>query len=183
VTTPDAGELQAAAGQPAAAPALQAGGSVYALLADGSTAEIRPADPQDAGAVKEMHEAMSAENLYLRFFSLSRRSAEQEAQRVCRPASADHAALLAWLGGRLVGVASYEPAGTAGAAEVAFAVPEREADPADHDESEAPRGVDDRDVTDRDAPNPDRHHQSERACGAREHDGRGHPRSRAPLGS
>ena len=122
--TPDAGELQAAAGQPAAAPALQAGGSVYALLADGSTAEIRPAGPQDAGAVKEMHEAMSAENLYLRFFSLSRRSAEQEAQRVCRPASADHAALLAWLGGRLVGVASYEPAGTAGAAEVAFAVPD-----------------------------------------------------------
>jgi acyl-CoA synthetase (NDP forming)/RimJ/RimL family protein N-acetyltransferase len=121
---PGAAEPQAAAGQPAAAPALQAGGSVYALLADGSTAEIRPAGPQDAGVVKEMHEAMSAENLYLRFFSLSRRSAEQEAQRVCRPAGADHAALLAWLGGRLVGVASYEPVGTAGSAEVAFAVPD-----------------------------------------------------------
>ncbi len=32
--------------------------------------------------------------------------------------------LLAWLAGRLVGVASYEPVGTAGSAEVAFAVPD-----------------------------------------------------------
>jgi hypothetical protein len=64
-----------------AAPALQAGASVYALLTDGSTAEIRPAGPQDAGAVRAMHEAMSPDNLYLRFFTLSRGSAEQEAQR------------------------------------------------------------------------------------------------------
>jgi hypothetical protein len=70
--------------------------------------------------VQAMHEAMSPENLYLRFFSLSRNSAEREAQRVCRPAGPDHAVLLAWL----VGVASYEPVGTAGSAEVAFAVPD-----------------------------------------------------------
>ena len=74
--------------------------------------------------MQEMHEAMSAENLYLRFFSLSRRSAEQEAQRAGLPAGADHAALLAWLGGRLVGVASYEPVGTARRREAAFAVPD-----------------------------------------------------------
>jgi acyl-CoA synthetase (NDP forming)/GNAT superfamily N-acetyltransferase len=125
VTTPDVAPPQAGAGPAAAmAPALQAGGSVYALLTDGSTVEIRPAGPQDAGAVQAMHEVMSPENLYLRFFSLSRRSAEQEAQRVCRPAGPDHAMLLAWLAGRLVGVASYEPTGTAGTAEVAFAVPD-----------------------------------------------------------
>jgi acyl-CoA synthetase (NDP forming)/GNAT superfamily N-acetyltransferase len=118
---PQAGTAPAAGG---AAPALQAGASVYALLTDGSTAEIRPAGPQDAGAVRAMHEAMSPDNLYLRFFTLSRGSAEQEAQRTCRPAGPDHAVLLAWLGGRLVGVASYEPAGTAGTAEVAFAVPD-----------------------------------------------------------
>jgi acyl-CoA synthetase (NDP forming)/GNAT superfamily N-acetyltransferase len=97
---------------------------VHALLTDGSTAEIRPARPPDAGAVQAMHEALSAENLYLRFFSLSRRSAETEARRVCRPPGPDHAALLAWLDGRLVGVASYEPDGTDGRAEVAFAVPD-----------------------------------------------------------
>jgi acyl-CoA synthetase (NDP forming)/GNAT superfamily N-acetyltransferase len=118
---PQAGTAPAAG---RAAPALQAGTSVYALLTDGSTVEIRPAGPQDAGAVRAMHEAMSPDNLYLRFFTLSRGSAEQEAHRVCRPAASDHAVLLAWLGGRLVGVASYEPAGTAGTAEVAFAVPD-----------------------------------------------------------
>ena len=107
-----------------AAPVSEAAGSVYALLADGSTVEIRPARPEDAAAVQAMHEAMSPENLYLRFFSMSRNSAEREAERVCRPADASHGVLLAWQDGRLIGVASYEPAGTAGAAEVAFAVPD-----------------------------------------------------------
>ena len=96
----------------------------YALLADGSTAEIRPAGPADADAVRAMHAAMSPENLYLRFFTLSPNNAEREAARVCRDPGPDGAALLAWLGDRLVGVASYEPAGTPGAAEVAFAVPD-----------------------------------------------------------
>jgi acyl-CoA synthetase (NDP forming)/RimJ/RimL family protein N-acetyltransferase len=96
----------------------------YALLTDGSTVEIRPATPQDAAAVLQMHAAMSSENIYLRFFSLSMSSAEREARRVCREPGPDHAALLAWLGGRLVGVASYEPTGKPGAAEIAFAVPD-----------------------------------------------------------
>src|SRR5580658_7875952 len=34
-------------------------GQVYALLADGTTVEIRPAGPDDFGAVKAMHEALS----------------------------------------------------------------------------------------------------------------------------
>jgi hypothetical protein len=34
-------------------------GGVYALLADGTTVEIRPAGPGDFDAVKAMHEAMS----------------------------------------------------------------------------------------------------------------------------
>ena len=71
-----------------------------------------------------MHAAMSPENIYLRFFSLSPRAGEQEAQRVCREPGPDHAALLAWLGGRLVGVASYEPTGRPAEAEIAFAVPD-----------------------------------------------------------
>jgi acyl-CoA synthetase (NDP forming)/GNAT superfamily N-acetyltransferase len=126
VSTPRPARARAGTGPDAvrAAPGQPAGGSVYALLTDGRTAEIRPARPGDAGAVQAMHEALSPENLYLRFFTLSRGSADQEAQRVCRPAGPDHAVLLAWLGGRLIGVASYEPGGTAGTAEVAFAVPD-----------------------------------------------------------
>jgi acyl-CoA synthetase (NDP forming)/GNAT superfamily N-acetyltransferase len=108
----------------AAGTGQQANAHVYALLTDGSTAEIRPASPEDAEAVREMHLAMSPDNLYLRFFSMSPYSAVTEAERVCRPPGPDHAVLLAWLGGRLVGVASYELAGESGTGEVAFAVPD-----------------------------------------------------------
>ena len=69
--------------------------SVYALLADGRTVEIRPAVAADFDAVKAMHEAMSPDNAYLRFFSISRLAAEQEARRVTRAPGPHHAALLA----------------------------------------------------------------------------------------
>jgi acyl-CoA synthetase (NDP forming)/RimJ/RimL family protein N-acetyltransferase len=98
--------------------------STYALLTDGSTIEIRPARPQDAAAVREMHAAMSPDNIYLRFFSMNPHAAEQEAKRVTRDPGADHEALLAWLGGKLVGLASYEATGKPGVAEIAFSVPD-----------------------------------------------------------
>ena len=94
---------------------------VYALLTDGTTAEIRPAVPGDLAAVQAMHEAMSPATSYLRFFSYSRLSAEEEAKRVCRPPGPGHQALLALCGGEIAGVASYEVGGS-GQAEVAFAV-------------------------------------------------------------
>ncbi len=40
---------------------------MYALLADGSTVEIRPAGPADFDTVRNTHAAMSPDNLYLRF--------------------------------------------------------------------------------------------------------------------
>ena len=96
--------------------------SGYALLADGRTVEIRPATPADYEAVKAMHEAMSPENVYLRFFSYSRLSAETEARRVTGPCPG-RVALLALSEGELVGVASYEVAAhDQSAAEIAFAV-------------------------------------------------------------
>jgi acyl-CoA synthetase (NDP forming)/GNAT superfamily N-acetyltransferase len=96
--------------------------SVYALLTDGTTAEIRPAAPGDVAAVRAMYEAMSPENSYLRFFDFSRLSAEQEAKRVCRAPTAEQAALLAVVGGMIVGVASYEVKDGTTEAKVAFAV-------------------------------------------------------------
>jgi acyl-CoA synthetase (NDP forming)/GNAT superfamily N-acetyltransferase len=108
--------------EPASQPANVRGASVYALLADGTTIEIRPATPGDLPMVRAMHEAMSEDNTYLRFFSLSKLSAEREAARVCRAPAADHAALLAFRGRDLVGVATYEPAGRASTAEIALAV-------------------------------------------------------------
>ena len=94
----------------------------YALLSDGSTVEIRQASPEDAADVRQMHEDLSPANAYFRFFSFSPQAPEREAQRLCRPEDAEHAALLARLDGRLVGVASYEPTGRPGVAEIAFAV-------------------------------------------------------------
>ena len=87
---------------------LEGPASVYALLADGRTVEIRPATRADYAAVKAMHEAMSPGNAYLRFFSLSRLAAEQEARRVTRAPGADHAALLALYDGQVVALASFE---------------------------------------------------------------------------
>jgi L-amino acid N-acyltransferase YncA len=81
---------------------------VYGLLADGSTAEIRPAGPADFDAVKAMHEAMSPENAYLRFFIPSRTAAETEARRLCREPGPGRMALLALTSGEVVRCASCE---------------------------------------------------------------------------
>lgn len=93
----------------------------YALLTDGSTVQIQRARPEDADAVRDMHAAMSPDNMYLRFFSMSPANADREAQRICRPPGPDHVALIAWLDGIVVGVASYEMV-RHNTAEVAFAV-------------------------------------------------------------
>jgi acyl-CoA synthetase (NDP forming)/GNAT superfamily N-acetyltransferase len=100
-----------------------AGGSgrSYALLADGTTLTIRPPGPEDYEAVKRLHEAMSPENLYFRFFSASRVSAEREARRVCLDDRPGMVALLGLLGDELVGVASYEPDPGGVTAEIALA--------------------------------------------------------------
>ena len=96
---------------------------VYALLADGTTVEIREACSDDSDAVRAMHEAMAPDNIYLRFFSYSERSAEIEARRICHDQAPGNAALLALSDGELVGVASYGGLrGHPGQAVVSFAV-------------------------------------------------------------
>src|SRR5215472_7707638 len=127
------GASPAGAPEAAAAPPLLAdvtAKSVYALLADGTTVEIRPAEPEDFDAIKAMHEAMSPANLYLRFFSMSRTASEREARRLTREPGPDHTALLALASGEVVGTASYEVAkdqeskNLKDTAEIAFAVAE-----------------------------------------------------------
>ena len=94
---------------------------MYALLADGTTVEIRPAGPGDFDAVKAMHQAMSPDNTYMRFFNISRLAAEIEARRICKDPAPGQVALLAISDGEVVGVASYVSE-VQGQAEVAFAV-------------------------------------------------------------
>jgi acyl-CoA synthetase (NDP forming)/GNAT superfamily N-acetyltransferase len=100
----------------------------YALLTDGTTVEIRPATPRDFDAVQAMYAAMSPDNIYLRFFSFSRLSADHEAERICRERLPGRVALLALAAGEIVGAGSYDIVGCPGepadSAEVAFAVAE-----------------------------------------------------------
>jgi len=104
-------------------PAQGAERPVYALLADGTTVEIRPAGPDDFDGVKAMHEAMSPNNTYLRFFNISRMVAEAEARRICLNPAPGSVALLALADAEVAGVASYVPDGEdKQLAEVAFAV-------------------------------------------------------------
>jgi acyl-CoA synthetase (NDP forming)/GNAT superfamily N-acetyltransferase len=98
---------------------------VYALLTDGTTVAIRPIYPADLDAVRDMHRGMSPDNLYLRFFGISPRIADEVAARLCREPEADRAVLGAWLAGDLVGVAEYERTTKAGVAEIALAVADR----------------------------------------------------------
>jgi acyl-CoA synthetase (NDP forming)/RimJ/RimL family protein N-acetyltransferase len=96
--------------------------ATYALLADGSTIEIRQATPRDFDAIRDMHADLSPNNAYFRFFNLSPKAPEREATRVSRPRDDKHVALLALLSGQLVGVATYEVIEAPDRAEIAFAV-------------------------------------------------------------
>ncbi|MFD0899158.1 bifunctional acetate--CoA ligase family protein/GNAT family N-acetyltransferase [Actinomadura sediminis] len=98
---------------------------VFALLTDGTQVEIRRLDAADRDVVCELHRGLSEQSLYLRFFGLNQAMAGQVADRICRSGGGDHAALGAWLGGDLVGVAEYEPTGVPGEADVAMAVADR----------------------------------------------------------
>ncbi|MFD7934170.1 GNAT family N-acetyltransferase [Streptomyces sp. NPDC059755] len=96
--------------------------TVHALLADGTTVRIRPVRPSDHDQVRGFYEEMSADNLRLRFFSASRRSAATAADRACAPTPPGYRALLAEVDGRVIGLAEYDTAGEKDDAEVSIAV-------------------------------------------------------------
>ncbi|MFK4145370.1 GNAT family N-acetyltransferase [Streptomyces sp. NPDC004065] len=95
---------------------------VHALLTDGTTVRVRAAGPGDHDAVLRLYEQMSDDNLRLRFFSVSRTSARQGADRVAGPPRPGYRALVAEHAGRLVGLAEYEAEPNGSTADVALAV-------------------------------------------------------------
>ncbi|POM23553.1 Acetyltransferase Pat [Actinomadura rubteroloni] len=104
---------------------LTAAEPVFAPLADGVQVEIRPLVQADRDAVRGLHRSLSPDSLYARFFGLGAAAADQAAERLCRGTGPGRAALGAWLRGELVGVGEFDPTGTPGEAEVAFAVADR----------------------------------------------------------
>ncbi|MGW6530351.1 bifunctional acetate--CoA ligase family protein/GNAT family N-acetyltransferase [Streptomyces venezuelae] len=98
--------------------------AVHALLADGTTVCIRATRPDDHAQLQGLYEEMSPENLRLRFFIVSRRAAEQAADRACAAPRPGYRALLVETKGQIIGVAEYETTGESTAAEISLAVAE-----------------------------------------------------------
>ncbi|MER6126413.1 GNAT family N-acetyltransferase [Streptomyces sp. NPDC001795] len=98
---------------------------VHALLADGTTVRVRPVRPGDHEQLQRFYEEMSPENLRLRFFAVSPRSAAMAADRACAPARPGYRALLAETQGHVIGLAEYDTGGDGDAAEMSIAVADR----------------------------------------------------------
>lgn len=96
--------------------------TVHALLSDGTTVCIRPVRPGDHERLQGLYEEMSAENLRLRFFAASRRSAAMAADRACTPPRPGYRALMAESQEQVIGLAEYEVGGEAATAEISIAV-------------------------------------------------------------
>jgi acetyl coenzyme A synthetase (ADP forming)-like protein len=84
-------------------------GSEYdAVRTDGGLVHIRPAVPADEAALKALDHRASDRSIYYRFFTVNRHAADTYVDRLLRPSSADHHALVALVGVDIVGVASFE---------------------------------------------------------------------------
>jgi acetyl coenzyme A synthetase (ADP forming)-like protein len=102
------------------------------VLSDGATMHVRPIKPSDADAIVAMHQRLSAETIYLRFFTPLPALSPAMLERFVNVDYVDRMALVGELGDSLIGVARYDrlppPAGAADAggtgaeAEVAFLV-------------------------------------------------------------
>ncbi|GAB1516944.1 bifunctional acetate--CoA ligase family protein/GNAT family N-acetyltransferase [Actinophytocola sp. KF-1] len=95
---------------------------VRALLADGRIVVIRTVDVTDAPDVLALHTRLSEHDRYLRFFGSGKSILDTITRRIARPADDAHAAVGAWLGEKLVGVAHYERVLGSPTAEVALVV-------------------------------------------------------------
>ncbi len=91
------------------------------VLADGGTATVRPARPDDEPGLLALYERLSDESIYLRFFSPVPRPTAVQLERITSIDYVDHMVLVALLGSDIVAVARYDRVGP-DEAEVAFAV-------------------------------------------------------------
>ena len=89
------------------------------VLRDGGTARLRPIQPGDADPLRRFHARLSDETIYNRFFSLYRSLSDRDIERFTVVDHHDRVALVATVGGELIGVVRYERTGP-DEAEVAF---------------------------------------------------------------
>ena len=92
------------------------------VLADGGTVHVRPIRPADGDLLVDFHNRLSAETVYLRFFSPKPVLAARDVQRFTHVDYDTRVALIALLGGRIIGVARYDRVPGTTDAEVAFVI-------------------------------------------------------------
>jgi acyl-CoA synthetase (NDP forming)/GNAT superfamily N-acetyltransferase len=91
------------------------------VLADGSTAHLRPISPADAERLQAFHVGQSPESTYLRFFAPMPRLSDADLYRFTHVDHVDRVALVATVGDEIVAVGRYDRTEPR-AAEVAFNV-------------------------------------------------------------
>ena len=91
------------------------------VLRDGRTCHIRPIRPSDGPALEEFHKGLSEETLYMRFFTASPELMARDIERLLQVDYRERVALLALVGGEVVGVGAYDSVGRA-EGEIAFTI-------------------------------------------------------------
>jgi acetyl coenzyme A synthetase (ADP forming)-like protein len=92
------------------------------LLADGSAVHVRPIRPDDGEALVAFHARLSADTVYLRFFSPKPVLTPRDVERFTHVDGDTRVALVALLGGEIIGVARYDRVPGTTEAEVAFVI-------------------------------------------------------------
>lgn len=95
--------------------------AVDAVLSDGGTIHVRPIRPDDADRLRALHDRLSPEAVYYRFFTPMPRLSDTMVERLVNVDYHDRMAIVAQLGDALIAVARYDLIDT-DRAEVAFVV-------------------------------------------------------------
>jgi acetyl coenzyme A synthetase (ADP forming)-like protein len=101
--------------------AFEAPATTDTLLADGTTARLRPATPEDREALVAFHAGLSREATTLRYFTVHPRLTEADLERIVR-LDPDHCSLIAERSGHIVALGEYHRALGSEDADVAFVV-------------------------------------------------------------
>ncbi|MGV1035931.1 MAG: GNAT family N-acetyltransferase [Candidatus Nanopelagicales bacterium] len=91
------------------------------VLRDGRTCHIRPVRPDDREMLTEFYGDLTEETLYMRFFSPSPDLLSRSIDKILAADHREHVGLLALMGGRIIGIGTYDSVGRA-EAEIAFIV-------------------------------------------------------------
>jgi RimJ/RimL family protein N-acetyltransferase len=93
-----------------------------ATLTDGTTVKLSPMRASDAADLVRFHHTLSTETTYLRFFSVHPELSVAEVDRFTNVDHHDREAIVARIGGAIVGVARFDRIDDTDQAEVAFVV-------------------------------------------------------------